>query len=99
MGSPDQSEDINRLTFRVIKALVQRTGGDPRIAVKFVEVYGEGCMRQDIGNSEEYDKSNAKMRQHIRDNLLKNKYVIVDPKDVDSVFITRKAIDVYSDNL
>jgi len=86
------------LTFRVIKALVQRTGGDPRIAVKFVEVYGEGCRRQDMGNNEEYDESNTEMRQHIRDNLLTNEYVIVDPKDVDSVFLTQKAIDEYSDN-
>ena len=96
MGSRDQSEDINRLTFRVIKALVQRTRGDPKIAVKFVEAYGEGCRKQ--GNCEEFDESNAILRQHIRDNSLNNKYVIVDPKDVNSVFITRKAVDEYSDN-
>jgi hypothetical protein len=96
MESQDQSEGIKRLTSKVIKVLVLRTGGDPRTAVNFVNVYDEACMRQDMGSNDEYDKSNQEMRRYVRDYLLKNDYVFVDPKDVDSVFLTQKAIDEYT---
>jgi hypothetical protein len=97
MESQDQSDDIKHLTSKVINVLVQRTGGDPRTAVNFVDVYEEACMRKDMGSDDEYDKSNPEMRQHVRDRLLRNEYIFVDPKDVDSIFLTQKAIDEYKD--
>jgi hypothetical protein len=92
MKSQDQSEGIKRLTSKVIKVLVLRTGGDPRTAVNFVDVYDEACMRQDMRSNDEYDKSNPEMRQHVRDYLLKNDYAFVDPKDADSVLLTQKGM-------
>lgn len=61
---------------------------------KFVEIYNEACQRL-VGINDKFDESNLQMRQHIRDNLIKNGYIFVDPKDVDSIYITQKAMDDY----
>ena len=48
----------------------------------------EGRQWQQMGDSE--------LRQYARDNLLDNGYIFVDSSDVDSIFLTQKAIDEYS---
>ena len=48
------------------------------------------------GGNDKY-KSYIEMKQYVRENLLKNGYIFVDPKDVDSIYLTQKAIDEYSD--
>jgi len=62
--------------------------------MKFVSIYEEAC-KGTIGIHDKFDESNLEMRQHVRDNLIKNEFIFVDPKDVDSFFLTQKAIDEF----
>ncbi len=41
------SQYIKRLTYKVVKSMIGRTGWDLKIPVKFVEAYKEACKRQD----------------------------------------------------
>lgn len=77
--------------------MIERTNRDLKVPVKFVEAYEEACKRR-VGINDEFNESNLELRQHVRDNLLHNKFIFVDPNDVDSIYITQKAIDEY-DNL
>jgi hypothetical protein len=58
-------------------------------------VYNDACTKQ--GGSNNKYETNTEIRHHVRDNLLKNGFIFVDPEDVDSVFLTQKAIDEYVD--
>jgi hypothetical protein len=89
------SEDIRSLTYKFVKVLIETTNSELKVPVKFVEVYNDACRMRE-GSKNKYD-SNIEMRQYVRDNLLKNAYIFVDPKDVDSIYLTQKAIDEYSD--
>jgi hypothetical protein len=89
------SEIIKRLTYRFVKILIESTSSELKVPVKFVDIYDETC-RTTEGNNDKY-KSYIEMKQYVRDNLLKNGYIFVDPKDVDSIYLTQKAIDEYSD--
>ena len=42
-----------------------------------------------------YDYSNLETRQHVRDILLRNGYIFVNPNDAEAIFATKKAIDQY----
>ena len=88
------SEDIKRLTHRFVKILIESTGSELNVPVKFVDIYNNAC-RSRGGSNDKYE-SNIEMRQHVRDNLMKNGYIYVDTKDVDSINLTQKAIDEYS---
>ncbi len=89
------SEIIKRLTYRFVKILIESTSSELKVPVKFVDIYNETC-RTTEGSNDKY-KSYIEMKQYVRDNLLKNGYIFVDPKDVDSIYLTQKAIDEYSD--
>ena len=71
-----------------------RTNRDLKVPVKFEDAYKEVCTRR-VGINDEFDESNLELRQHVRDNLLNNTFIFVDPKEVDSIYITQKAIDEY----
>ena len=88
------SEDIKRLIHRIVKILIKSTGSNLNVPVKFVDIYNDAC-RSRVGSNDKYE-SNIEMRQHVRDNLMKNGYIYVDTKDVDSINLTQKAIDEYS---
>ena len=88
------SEDIKRLTHRFVKILIESTNSELKVPVKFVDIYNDAC-RSRGGSNDKYE-SNIEMRQHVRDNLMKNGYIFIDTKDVDSINLTQKAIDEYS---
>jgi hypothetical protein len=94
--SEEVSNDIKKLAYQVVKIMIERAGRDLNIPLKFIEVYNEACRKQVVSN-DGYDESNIEMRQHVRDSLISNGHIIVDPVDVDSIHITQKAIDEYSD--
>jgi hypothetical protein len=96
MDSEYISEDIKRLTFNLVKALFERTGGNLKVPVKFIEIYNEACRRR-AGSKNDYDESDLKMIQYIRDELLKKGYIMADSIDVESIYLTQKAIEEYSD--
>lgn len=89
------SEDIKRLTYRFVKTLIESTNSELKVPVKFVDIYDDACRKEEGSNDK--SESNLEMRQHVRDDLIKSGYIFVDPKDVDSIYITQKAIDEYSD--
>ncbi len=95
MRSQDTSEEIKRLSYAFIKFLIEKTGGELNMPKKFVDIYNDACTEQS-GSNNPYEE-NMELRQHVRDNLLENGYIFVDPKDVDSIFLTQKAIDEYAD--
>jgi hypothetical protein len=76
--------------------MIERTNRDLKVPVKFVEVYKEACTRR-VGINDEFDESNLELRQHVRDNLLKNEFISVDPTNVESIYITQKAIGDYDE--
>ncbi|HYG00127.1 MAG TPA: hypothetical protein VD815_08545 [Candidatus Saccharimonadales bacterium] len=96
MESEEVSNDIKKLTYQVVKIMVGRAGRDLNTPLKFIEVYKEACRKPVISN-DGYDESHIEMRQHVRDSLSSNGHIIVDSVDVDSIHITQKAIDEYSD--
>lgn len=95
MEEQDKSDKIQSLTLTFVKVLIERTSKELKVPVKFVDVYNEACrIRGGISNQEE---SNLEVRQHVRDDLLSNGFIFVDSKDVDSIYLTQKTIDEYSD--
>jgi hypothetical protein len=74
--------------------MIERTNRDLKVPVKFEDAYKEACTRR-VGINDEFDESNLELRQHVRDNLLNNTFIFVDPKEIDSIYITQKAIDEY----
>ncbi len=88
------SEDIKRLTHRFVKILIESTNSELKVPVKFVDIFNDACRTRE-GSNDKYE-SNIEMRQYVRDNLMKNGYIFVDSKDVDSIYPTQKAIDEYS---
>lgn len=94
MELQNSSELIKHLTSTFIKVLIERTGGELKIPLKFVDIYNDACIKRG-GINNKYE-INIEMRHYVRDNLMKNGYIFVDPKDVDSIYPTQKAIDEYS---
>ena len=92
MISEDVSPELRRLIYLVTRTIIEKTKSNLKTSIKFRQVYMEAC-KKDIKNK--YDYSNLEMRQHIRDILLRNGYIFVNPEDVEDVFITKKAIDEY----
>ncbi|HYG00631.1 MAG TPA: hypothetical protein VD815_11105 [Candidatus Saccharimonadales bacterium] len=95
MRSQDVSEEISHLSYAFIKVLIEKTDGELKMPLKFEDVYNDACTKQ--GGNNNTDEENTEVRQHVRDNLLENGYIFVDPKEVDYIFLTQKAIDEYSD--
>jgi hypothetical protein len=96
MRSEDISEEIKHLPFAFIKVLIERTSGELKMPLKFVDIYNDACTNQGDGSKNKYEE-NTEVRQHVRDNLLENDYIFVDPEDVDLIYLTQKTIDEYSD--
>lgn len=92
MISDDVSPEIRRLTYLVIKTMIEKTKRDLHIPIMFRQTYEEAC-KNDTNNK--YDYSNLEIRQHVRDILLRNGCIFVNPDDAEDVFITEKAIDQY----
>jgi hypothetical protein len=91
----DNSDKIQGLTLTFVKVLIESTGKELKVPVKFVDIYNEACrVRGDNRNKEE---SNLELRQLVRDELLNNGYIFADSKDIDSIYLTQKTIDEYSD--
>ncbi|MDQ4073039.1 MAG: hypothetical protein M3162_01905 [Thermoproteota archaeon] len=86
------SNGIKRLTYGIIKSMIDKTNQDLKTPVKFVEVYEDACKKR-IKDEDELERSNLEMRQHVRDNLIRNGYVFVDPADTEAIYITQKAVD------
>ena len=94
MEQQDISDKIQTLTLTFVKVLIESTNSELKVPVKFADVYNEACrIRGGIHNKEE---SNLELRQRVRDDLLSNGYIFVDPNDVDSVLITEKTLNEYS---
>jgi hypothetical protein len=89
------SEKIQSLTLAFVKVLIESTSGDLKVSVKFVDIYNDVCRRR--GGRYNKEESDLQLRQHVRDNLLSSGYVFVDPNDVDSIYLTQKAIDEYAE--
>jgi hypothetical protein len=94
MKSEDMSEEINHLSNTFLKVLIEKTGGELKMPLKFVDVYNEACIKQ--GGNKNTDEENTELRQHVRDNLLEKGYIFVDPNEVDYMFLTQKAIDEFA---
>lgn len=88
----DVSPEVRRLIYLVTKTIIEKTKSNLKASVKFRLVYMEAC-KNDTKNK--YDYSNLELRQHIRDILLRNDYIFINPEDAEDVFITKKAIDQY----
>lgn len=88
------SHNIKRLTYKVVKSMMGRTGIELKVPVKFVKAYKEACRRR-VGINDEFEDSNLELRQHVRDNLMSHRIIFLDHKDVDTFYITQKAIDEY----
>ena len=89
MVSDDVSPEIGRLIHIVIKSMVEKTNSNLKTSIGFRQVYMEACK---LESNYEYDYSDLEMRQHVRDILLRNDYIFVNPDDVEEVFITKKAL-------
>jgi hypothetical protein len=96
MQSERVSQDIKSLDYNVVKVMIERTKSDVKVPMKFVDIYIMACRKPLVSNAK-YDESNIETRQIVRDNLLRNGHIYVDPKDADSIYITQKAIDEYAD--
>ena len=92
MISDDVSPEVRRLIDLVTKTIIEKTKSNLKASIGFGQVYMEAC-KKDTKNK--YDHSNLELRQHIRDILLRNDYIFVNPEDIEDVFITKKAIDHY----
>ena len=55
------SKDIKRLSYKVVKIIIERTGTDLRVPVNFEEVYNEACRLQ-TGSKDEHHESNMEIR-------------------------------------
>jgi len=92
MISDDVSPEVRRLIYLVVKGMIEKTKRNLKTPIRFSQVYIEAC-KMDTNNK--YDYSNLEMRQHVRDILLRNGHIFVNPDDAEDIFITKKAIDQY----
>lgn len=92
MISDDVSPEVRRLIYLVTKTMIEKTKSNLKASIRFGQVYEEACKRE---AKNKYDYSNLELRQHIRDILLRNDYIFVNPEDAEDIFITKKAIDQY----
>jgi hypothetical protein len=74
--------------------LIESTSKELKVPVKFVDIYNEACRLR--GGNRNKEESNLEISQHVRDDLINNGFIFVDPKDVNSIYLTQKTIDEYS---
>ena len=95
MESQDKSDKIESLTLTFVKVLIESTNGELKVPVKFVDIYNEACLER-WGNRNK-EESNLEIRQHVRNDLINNGFIFVDPTNVNSIYLSQKTIDEYSD--
>jgi hypothetical protein len=59
-----------------------------------MDIYME-AYRERGGNINK-EESNLEIRHRVRDDLLNNGYIFVDPNDVDSIYLTQRALNEFS---
>lgn len=96
MSSKDISDEIKHLAYTFIKVSYERTGGELKKPLGFLDIYYDACTKID-GSNNKYE-TNLEIRQHVRDYLLKSGLIVVDPKEVDSIYLSQKAINEYADH-
>lgn len=94
MSQHKSPEDIGRLTHNFVKISMETTKRDISIPLKFISIYQEAC-KGTIGILDKFDEANLELRHHVRDNLISNGFIFVDPSDVDLIYLTQKAIDEF----
>ena len=92
MISDDGSSEVRLLTYLIIQTMIEKTKRDLHISINFRQIYEEACKRD---TKNKYDYSNLEIRQHVRDILLRNGCIFVNPDDAEDVFVTEKAVDQY----
>jgi hypothetical protein len=95
LESQDKSDKIESLTLTFVKVLIESTSGELKVPVKFVDIYNEACLER--GGNRNKEESNLEIRQHVRNDLINNGFIFVDPTNVNSIYLTQKTIDEYSD--
>lgn len=94
MTSQHSIQNVRRLTYKVVKSMVERTNDNLQHAVPFLDVYSEACNRfTDI--NDQFDKNNEEMREAIRNNLFQNRFVTIDSKNAEVIRLTRHGLDIY----
>lgn len=87
-----QDKSLDNLMILVIEVLVKRSYADLSMSIPFIEVFTEACIKQKL-TMNAFIQTNPRTRDQIRENPIGNKYIIDDHEDVESVFVTQKAID------
>ena len=83
---------LDDLMDLVIDVLVKRANTDLNTSVPFIEIFMEACINQKE-TEDGFVQANPGIRYQIRENLIKNNYIVDNSDDVEAVFITQKAID------
>ena len=96
MNKVHNSEGFDELTALVINVLVRRTNSNKKVSIPFIEAYMEACIIQNSKKHLVEKEPNPVIRNQMLENLRTNGYVILNPQEGESVFITQKAIDMFS---
>ena len=94
MNTHEASDIIQDLTFTFVSTLIKNTKSELKLPIKFMDIYIEACRER--GHNENKEESNLEIRHRVRDNLLNNGYIFVDPMDVDSIYLTQRALNEFS---
>lgn len=98
MDSQQYSKGILCLTDEFVKSAIERTKGNLQISIPFQEIYRDACY---LAGKTGEDSNNAylEIKYHVRDRLLRNNFIFMNPNDADSIFITQKAIVEFNEIL
>lgn len=95
MDFQQYSKDIKLITNEFVKNAVKRTGSNMQISIPFQKVYEDACYM--AGKTiDESSPNHLEIKHHVRDNLLGNNLIFMDPQGEDNIFITQKAIDEFN---
>ena len=90
--------EIDDLTDLVLKVLNKRTNGNLKVSIPFIDAYIEACLIQNSKKRLKTKDANPDIRNQVLEYLLTNGYVILNPQEGESVFLTQKAIDKFYSN-
>ena len=89
----ETSDIIQDLTFTFVNTLIKNTKSELTMPVKFVDIYIEACRERRRNKNKE--ESNLEIRELVRNDLLNNGYIFVAPMDVDSIYLTQRALNEF----